>query len=396
MLDRGPHRSTIVVVPTIELKKQWEAKAKAAKIKNFQVYVINTVVLNEIRLSCHLLILDEIHRFGSEEFIKIFELSTYHFILGLTATMERLDGKHELIEKYAPIVDTITTQEARKNEWIAEYLEYNLGIDFSPVEKAKYDSINKSFVNYFSKFGSDFDLMMSCLSQSEAKKYAERMGWREYFGEKHSWSPKNVSLYAIQGMRYMRERKDFLHKAPCKLDIGELIIKSFNLKTITFSESTEFADALKERIGEVCVAYHSNLKSEQRNVKEKGEKKIKKLSPKALKEEAIKKIKDNRYKVRVVSTARALDEGLDVQDIELVLIFSRTSNPRQQIQRIGRGTRKFKFKDGKDKVALVINIYIKGTQDEKWLKSAQEKSIGMIDISSIGEIEYAKQTLIVE
>lgn len=36
-------------------------------------------------------------------------------ILGLTATLERLDGKEIIIKKYAPVCDTITLNEATQN-----------------------------------------------------------------------------------------------------------------------------------------------------------------------------------------------------------------------------------------------------------------------------------------
>ena len=47
-------------------------------------------------------------KYASETFKTIFECVQYKLILGLTATFERLDGKHELIKKYCPICDTIT------------------------------------------------------------------------------------------------------------------------------------------------------------------------------------------------------------------------------------------------------------------------------------------------
>ena len=36
----------------------------------------------------------------------------YKYILGLTGTLERLDGRHKLLEKYCPVVDRVTVEEA--------------------------------------------------------------------------------------------------------------------------------------------------------------------------------------------------------------------------------------------------------------------------------------------
>jgi superfamily II DNA or RNA helicase len=45
----------------------------------------------------------------------IFTCVDYEYFLGLTGTLERLDGKEILIEKYAPVCDRITMKEALEN-----------------------------------------------------------------------------------------------------------------------------------------------------------------------------------------------------------------------------------------------------------------------------------------
>lgn len=65
--------------------------------------------------TCDLLILDEIHGYASDVMSQIFSRVKYSMILGLTATIERLDGKEVIIKKYAPVCDTITMEEALEN-----------------------------------------------------------------------------------------------------------------------------------------------------------------------------------------------------------------------------------------------------------------------------------------
>lgn len=57
----------------------------------------------------------EIHGTPSEHFVKIFEVIKYKLLLGLTGTLERLDGKEAIIKKYAPVCDRVTIDEAEKN-----------------------------------------------------------------------------------------------------------------------------------------------------------------------------------------------------------------------------------------------------------------------------------------
>lgn len=382
MLERDPKRTTIVIVPTIVLKQQWEKKMKQWKVKNVSVYVINTVVINELNLESTLLVVDECHLSCSEEFIKIYSLIKRRFLLGLTATVNRLDGRHQLLLDICPIVDTITMAEAREKGWVADYLEFNLGLELNKEDRKRYDEINKKFKYYFSKFNHNFDLAMKCSNRKYAEERALEIGESD---------PKNVVLASLQFNKWMRERKDFLYKTQTKLDCCIEIINRFNLKTVVFSESTEFADQLTEMLGDKAVCYHSNLETKIIDGKKYGKKKLKDL--------AIKKFSDNRYKEKVLVTAKALNQGLDVEDVELVIIASYNRNPTTKKQRDGRGTRKYTYtsgiKKGTDKIAIVVNLYIKDSQDERWLKEAQKdpktkkpSNPYVIEIESINEINY--------
>ncbi len=350
------HRQALVIVPTIILKQQWEEELQDNKIKNVRVFVINTIVLNETEFNTDLLILDEIHRYGSIEFVKLFDLIKYKWILGLTATLHRMDDKHEILETYAPIIDTITQEEAKREGYISEFIEYNLGIELSPLDRQVYDNLNKDFHKFFAIFGHDFDTAMGCMTKFGAERYCSNNGG----------DPKQIAFQANRFNRAMQERKEYLYKTYSKLETTLEIIRKLPLKTVTFSESTEFADKLTEALEEISVCYHSNLKTVIRNNKKFGKTK--------LKEEAIRKFTDNRYKQRVINTAKALDQGFNVEDVELGIITSGTSNPTQQTQRGGRIFRKYTYKDGTDKVAILINIYIKNSQDKKWLDSRQTNS----------------------
>jgi len=80
---------------------------------NCRVEIINTVVVNTYVVD--LLIVDEVHICGSDTFRRVFDSVDYNFILCLTGTLERLDGKEIIIKRYAPVCDIITMQEALDN-----------------------------------------------------------------------------------------------------------------------------------------------------------------------------------------------------------------------------------------------------------------------------------------
>lgn len=62
-----------------------------------------------------MLIIDELHTACSEIFIKIFDIVNYRYFLGLTGTLDRLDGREDLLNMYTKVVDVITTDEAIQN-----------------------------------------------------------------------------------------------------------------------------------------------------------------------------------------------------------------------------------------------------------------------------------------
>jgi superfamily II DNA or RNA helicase len=133
---------------------------------------------------------------------------------------------------------------------------------------------------------------------------------------------------------------------------------------LVFCETTEFADKVTETIGKEAFSYHT------------------KSPDKKQMKENLKLFKENK-KFRVVSAVKAIEEGLDVENLECVVLVSGNSTKRQYIQRIGRSLRTYK-----DKVAIIINIYIHGTQDETWLRKRQ--SSNRINILWVNDVEQIK------
>jgi superfamily II DNA or RNA helicase len=82
----------------------------------------------------------------------------------------------------------------------------------------------------------------------------------------------------------------------------------------------------------------------------------------------------------VLSTAKALDEGFDIEGIELGIIASYTSSSRQNIQRTGRAIRYLR-----GKFAVVVNLYIKDTQEKTWLKRALDDELAVY-VDSVDDI----------
>lgn len=411
VMRRGnPARTYLVVVPTIQLKLQWEQGLALLGIaEHGQVMVINSVVLREIPIVVELLVLDEIHRYAARTFARCFTTVKYDYVLGLTATLKRLDKKHAILEEKAPIIDKMSLHEARREKYIAQFREYNLGIEMAEEEREVYRTMARMYGYCMDKFHQDFDLMKRCSmgikpwqpsihspwAAPTVVQYATRLGWRGnspdvaaqtmqlndssprgqkgrdlWGGENHPYAPQKLYIHAINGMRSIREMKEFIHSSPAKCASTVELIRGFARKTIVFGETIAKAEEIHASLPEVTVLYHSKMTKKQKAA-------------------SMEKVTTNDH-ILAILTARALDQGFDWAQVELGIINSRSSSTTQQTQRRGRVVRLHTFVDGTEKEGVIINIYIKDTKDYDWLRKAQVGSMVTKWVDSIEEILLAE------
>ena len=345
LIKARSNATVIIVVPTINLQNQWRAELKKNNIEaNCNVIVINTAYKSNLR--CDLLICDEIHSYGAEQFIKVFDKIKYEFIFGLTATIERADGMHEILLEYAPIIDEVSIEECHNNGWVSDYLVYNLAVPMYDDEKEAYEEANKKFRYAAGRLGfggsSSFNNARSLLNDKNA-------------------APEQRAMAAIY-YNSMRKRGDICKNSQAKIPvIKELLTKFADRKALLFSASTKFADEVQEELGEVCLSFHSKrTKKEQKEI--------------------LKKFKDGRTKQRVISSVKALNAGFDVPDCSLGIVAAGNSRKLDNIQRTGRIIR---YVPGK--TAIIINLYAPGTQEVSWLNKRQEGQ-NVVWAESIDEI----------
>lgn len=321
-LAKNPSRKVLVVVPTDYLKEQWILQVVDEKLfNNVDVKIINTVVKNNYNID--LLVLDEIHQYAAETFYEVFEKVKYKIILGLTGTIDRLDGKQTLLTDKCPIIDQLTMEEAIKNKWLAPYTEYKVLVEVNDIDV--YKKHNEDFMKYFAKFNFDFDLAMQCVSGVKVgnriiKKahqvqydYAKKIctispysstyndAVRQIFGE--------IKASAFAWNRALRARKEFVMNHPKKIEITKKILEARkDKKAITFSATIKAA----EEIG-IGYVLHSGKTKKKRGI-----------------------VKDefDKLDTGVLNTSKALDVGADVPGLNLGIILCNTSSSIQKRQRL--------------------------------------------------------------
>jgi superfamily II DNA or RNA helicase len=300
----------------------------------------------------NLLILDEIHNYATSVFGAVFQQVSYKKILGLTATITRQDGNDYILRQKAPIVATVTLEEALRAGYVSPFRVLNVPVYLNDNDREEYQKLSKQFSYYFSKFGNDFGQAMNCLKSEQAC---------ENFSRRSAGDADQVRVWAINFNRNMAKRKKMLYMNQSKVDEVYRLCTELQLKTITFSESVDFAEAVTSRLPD-SISYSSKLPVKKRRA-------------------ALSGFSDGTY--RIINTARALDEGFDVPGVELAIISSGSSSPRQDVQRTGRAIR---FVEGK--VGYIVNLYMPDTQDQKWMEKRQKNSTNIQYVQSLDQAIY--------
>lgn len=354
LLKKYPQFRILVVVPTETLEKQWLGHIDKWGFQfNVEIAIINTVIRHTWQ--CDLLIIDEAHRCGADEFSKVFKCVKYRIILGLTATIERLDGKHLLIQKYCPVVDTISTMECLVNGWISEYKEYQVLLEVDNIDY--YKSLNREWLQHFEFFQYDFKLAMSMYNKDGWKnkiKYRDKL----YQGNDEIMKKQilgSINYHAAGFIKTMSERKAFINNHPKKIEIAKKIMEArSNSKIITFSNNVTMAESIEN--GQNVFTGKTS--------KKKGRVMIEDF------------ISGN---IKTIHSCKKLDEGFDVPDASVAIILGFDSSEIKSTQRRGRVVRKFE-----NKTAEIFYLVIKNSQEEKWFKNSHTTTSNYITIDEFG------------
>lgn len=324
MVTKAGIKSCLVVVPTITLKAQWEAELAKHKIKFADVLVINTAIKQPRNYD--MLVLDECHRYAADSFKRIFEVADCEYIMGLTATLEREDGLHDVILDYLEVIDQVTVDECLDNGWISPYTVYNVAVPLPDDEQIAYKKANNSFKHFAATLGFGGDAFRN------AQKYLK--------GGSNEQKGKAAMYYAA-----MRKRKTICLSNSNKVEATNKIIEALGkVNGLIFSGTTDFAEKLQEKLGDICMSFHSKITKKQQK-------------------DIVARFKDKRTKVRYLSSVQALNEGFNVPDCSIAIIAGSNSTKRTFIQQLGRVVRMQKGKQ-----AVIVNLYTPDTQDAVWTK----------------------------
>ena len=354
VLKKFPNLRVLVIVPTTNLKEQWESRLQDSKLNEFcEVLVINTAITKQ--LDTDLLILDEIHVTAANLFSGIFKCVRYRLILGLTATLERLDGRHSLIQRFCPVCDTITLSDTIINHWISDYTEYLVLLDVDNIDE--YDRMQKEFMMHFEFFGFDWPLVMSFIGP---KGFENRKAYTtQICTNSKSWNDilKQVSYHSAMFQKCLSGRKTFINNHSKKVEVARKIIEARqDSRIITFANNVKMAEAIG--YGEVYTG------------------KISKKRGNSILQDFI------DGKTNIINSSKKLIAGFDAPNINCEIILGQDSSSIRATQQRGRALRV----EG-DKHSEIFNLVLNNTQELKWfIESHKDNNFIPIDEENLYKV----------
>jgi superfamily II DNA or RNA helicase len=327
-------RSTLIVVPTLDLMHQWYAHLTAAfpdaevgllgggsRDKTpilISTYDSATIQAEALGNQYAMLVFDECHHLPTDFYRVIAEYAIAPYRLGLTATPDRSDGRHgDLNALIGPEVYRKTASELAGFA-LAEHKVVQIKVKLSTSERDRY--------NASIKLRNDF------LKQSNI--YLGSMeGWQQFV---------MVSARSQAGRRAMlahREAKEIALGTDGKLRIlTDLLAQHFPERILIFTNDNATVYRISQDLLIPAITHQTPVKERH---------------------DILTRFREGEYKSLVAS--HVLNEGVDVPDARVAIILSGTGSSREYIQRLGRVLRK-----GTDnnKLALLYEVVAEDTSEE--------------------------------
>jgi superfamily II DNA or RNA helicase len=343
---QSTRRSTLVMVPTLDLMHQWYAHLIAAfpdveigllgggsrdrtpiLVATYDSAAIHAETLGN---QYALLVFDECHHLPSDFHRMIAEYAIAPYRLGLTATPERTDGKHdELQHLIGPEIYRRTAEELA-GDALAKHKAVQIKVHLSTQERERYDRLIQTR-NAFLKEANIF------LSSTQ--------GWQRFV---------QASARSKAGRKAMlahREAKAIAFGTEGKLRIlADLLAQHYPQRTLIFTDDNATVYRISQDFLIPAITHQTSIKERH---------------------DILTRFKQGEYRTLVAS--RVLNEGVDVPDASVAIVLSGTGSTREYIQRLGRVLRKGK---DPDKLALLYEIVAEDTSEENvsWRRKGGKQS----------------------
>jgi len=303
---------TLVVVPTIELLRQWrggiqERLSLPAELVGavgggerapgpITVITYDSAAMPRRKLDGFgLLVVDEAHHLPAQSYRAIVAKCAAPWRLGLSATLERADGLHAALDSLiGPVVFQRDAEELAAGKHIAAYRERRVFVDLSPDEEMRYEALMAEWRWYLATHRAQLG--------AGPGMFAELIRRGGFDAE------------ARRALRAHHEARLVAMNATAKVAaIEDLLRRHARDKVLVFSEYVEMVERISKTLVLPAITYRT---------------------PTAERRAILAGFRSGELTKLV--TGRVLNEGVDVPDANVAIIASGSASMREYVQRLGR------------------------------------------------------------
>ena len=309
-------RSTLVVVPTLDLVRQWYDLLRSSfgvevgligggeyDVRSLTVSTYDSAYLHMENIGDRfgLVVFDECHHLPGQTYSLGAQLCLAPYRLGLTATPERVDGRELVLEALVGSVVYRKDIVELSGSYLADYETVRMQVALSPDERTEYDSERAIYLSFVRKHGI---------------RMGDPRGWGDFVIR------SSRSVEGQRAMRAYRRQRELALAAPAKLDaVAHLLHLHRRERTIIFTQDNATAYRVARRFLVPTITHQTKVKERS---------------------EVLSGFADGEY--GAVVTSKVLNEGVDVPDASVAIVISGSGSVREHVQRLGRILRR---KDGK-------------------------------------------------
>ncbi len=324
-------RGALVVAPTLDLMNQWYEVLVTAfgvkvgllgggyhEIEDLTVSTYDSAYIHMERLGDRwgLVVFDECHHLPSPTYLHAAEMSLAPYRLGLTATLERSDGREALLDdRVGPVVYAKGIKDLA-GEYLADYDVETVFVDLTPEEAAAYTDTRATYKNFL------WDKGISMAGPD---------GWGR-FVMMSSRSPEGRRAFLAY-----REQKQISLASKGKLAVLEGLFRQHAKdRTLVFTNDNDTVYTISRTFLIPAVTHQTDIKERK---------------------EILDRFNSGAYPAIV--TSRVLNEGVNIPEASVAIILSGTASVREHVQRLGRILRR---REGKR--AVLYEVITRGTVEE--------------------------------
>ncbi len=332
---------TLIVVPTLDLIDQWRSRIREClgvesgsigggenNVRMITVATYDSAYLQAAFLGnrFRLIIFDEVHHLASPSYMQIAEMYTAPYRMGLTATFERIDERHELLPRLVgDLVFSLEVDELA-GKHLAPYSYEKKYVSLAPEEQKLYDKEMDTFISYLR------EKRIVMKRPQDFQRFIMRTG-RDPRAREALLARNRALKLALNSQEKIKA-------------LGKLLDANRNKKALIFTLHTNLVYAISRRFLLPAITY---------------------LTPKKERREILDKFRNGYY--NTIVTSQVLDEGIDVPDATIGYILSGTGSTRAYIQRLGRLLRKVEGKK-----ARLVELVSKETLEVRMSRRRTQKT----------------------